>query len=86
MSDDKIYIDCACGGHSHFIKFHYDEEFNEIYMYTYMSHYHPWYKRLYLSIRYIFKMRLPPYGHFTETVILGDEALKLKEFCSKIEE
>jgi len=58
MLDGVEYYTCLCSSPNHTLRFVLDKdpEFPTIYTEIMMSHYQPWYKRIWISIKYIFGM------------------------------
>ena len=57
MLDGTKYYECQCGSPSHTLRFvlDLDPEFPTLYTELMMSHYLPWYKRIWVAIKYIFR-------------------------------
>lgn len=80
------WVDCACSDPSHSIRFSVDttdttegpiHEF--IIIETHLSSYHPWYKRIWLALKYIFKYD-SKYGHYDCTILTESKLVELLHF------
>ena len=72
------YFGCSCAQFDHLLVVEsrkYEDGLSELAVYKSMSHYLPWYKRLYHAFRYIFGMK-PTRYHFEETIILNPVDMK----------
>jgi len=84
MADQEVYhVDCQCMSEEHTIRFVYSPEENEVYTSVYLNNFEPWYKRIWLAIRYIFKFK-PSYGHFDCTVLKPDDVLLLDRLWDRV--
>ncbi len=51
---ERTHIDCVCDDPNHLVTFVYDPENGEVSVNTFVNDYHPWYKRIWLGIKYMF--------------------------------
>ena len=82
MLDGTYYFECSCGSPEHTIRFTLDKAGTPplIYCDFYLEHYLPWYKRIIIAVKYIF--RLPPQDeHFANWHMDAAEAVKLRDMC-----
>jgi len=82
MLDGTHYYECTCGAPDHTLRFILDhgnaEDVNwppTIYTEVMMSHFRPWYKRVWISIRYVFGM--DTVDHFGGWELNRDDADRL---------
>lgn len=85
------YFECQCYSDEHTVKFSLDEEDGTIYASIFLNDWMPWYKRLWVGIKYIFgykskyghwdnfEMRPEDYDRFT---ILIDNAVRITQVQS----
>lgn len=86
MMKNKLFIECECLDPSHLMYIQYDSYYDEIIINNQMNHYLPWYKRIYVAIKFIFKLKNKYNSHWDCTMINEEKRLKLKEFlenCKK---
>jgi hypothetical protein len=57
------YFTCSCHSAEHTVRFDYDPAEGELYTTVYLHAYHPWYRRLWLAVKYVFG-RNRRYGDF----------------------
>jgi len=82
MLDGTYYFECACGSVEHTLRFSLDKDDPPIiYGDIYLSHYIPWYKRIYVAFKYIFKIS-PHHNHFDNWIMRKEDALKMIDMCS----
>jgi hypothetical protein len=71
--EEVEYFQCSCCETDHLLVVHFikhEDGTPELVIRKSMSHYLPWYKRVYQGVRYIFGMRHSKY-HFEEMTILN---------------
>ena len=81
MLDGTHYFECACGSAEHTIRFTLDIEDKEdppmIFGDIYLDHYMPWWKRIWVAFKYVF--RLPPQNsHFDSWIMYEPDAKRLR--------
>lgn len=54
MLDGTYIFECACYSNEHGLRFVYNEEEKEVYATMFMFNWPQWYKRVWVSIKYIF--------------------------------
>lgn len=61
MNDSYVHahFDCRCENFLHSIRFSYDPEYGELQVETHLGNWLPWYKRVWLAIKYVFKRTHP---------------------------
>lgn len=62
-------FECSCSSFDHNVRFEVDEEMGHISISVPLNHWLPWWKRLILAVKYVFK-RTERYGHY-DTVMLN---------------
>ncbi len=83
MLDGTYYFECACGSPEDTIRFTLDKELGMIYCDFYLNHYIPWYKRIWIAIKYIFKIP-PHHPHFASWIMKRNDNIKLMKMCEEI--
>lgn len=76
----EIFI-CECGDIEHQYSFWYDEEDNELWFEPHLV-IHPWYRRIWIGIKYIFGYKTK-YGSWDSIILNNDDLPRLKEFLTK---
>lgn len=82
---NRDYFECVCGIPEHTLRFTsvaepiFDDD-GEFYVETFLNQYLPWYKRLYVAIKYVFGR--PPVSAYDCTILTQDEANKLATLLS----
>lgn len=84
MLDGTEYFDCACGSPEHTIRFTLDlDDPPSIYCDFYLDQYIPWYKRIWVAIKYILK--LPPQNaHFDNWIMRLEDTERLIQLLEKV--
>lgn len=77
MLNGTHYFECTCGAPDHTLRFilDTDDELPTIYTEVMMSHYLPWYKRVWVGIKYMFGM--DKVDHFGGWELHHDDADRL---------
>lgn len=74
MLDGSYFFECQCTSAEHTVRFILNKQDKEIYVSMFLDHFQPWYKRVLIALKYIFKM---PQGfnhyHFAECVLVEDD-------------
>ena len=83
MLDGSEFFECQCGSDEHTLRFVYDKENNEFYLSIFLDNYRPWWKRLGLSIKYLFGYK-SRYGHFGEWLMEQEDASRLSIMLDKV--
>jgi hypothetical protein len=81
------YIECECGDFAHIIRFTIDDDYtceSPITLETRMSHFLPWYRRIVLAFRYIFKLDTTAI-QYGETIIPPETFPKLRALLDEAE-
>lgn len=84
------YIECSCGDSSHVTRFAWwrwecdpnDTYWDELSVETQMNLQYPWYRRVWLAVKYVFGMQCR-YGHWHEASFRKTEVEKLVEVCQE---
>ena len=86
MTKDKIeYFECECGSDEHRLVFKYDIEDEDWPLVTanaFLHHWYPWYKRVWIGIKYVFGYKCK-YGHFDEFIMKPEDAERLRGLLDK---
>ncbi len=72
---------CECGDPSHQLVFSYDDGDEEVYVSVLLNPNHPWYKRLWVALKYIFGHR-SIYGDFDEVILTKNHVGKLQNIIN----
>ena len=84
------YIECSCQDSQHVTRFSWwrwendlnDTYWDELCIETQLNLVYPWYKRVWLGIKYIFGYQCK-YGHWYEATFQKEEVKKLIEVCQE---
>ncbi len=85
MLDGTHYFECACGSPEHTIRFTLDFEKNEpsmIWCDFFLDHYMPWYRRIWVAFKYIFKFE-PHNEHFASWLMRSEDVNRLRNMCDE---
>jgi len=78
---EKTYCECSCHSLNHLIVFHYDPEYNELYLELQLIHYRNIFQRIWVAVKYIFGYK-SDYGHWDCFTLSSDN--ESKEEAKKI--
>ena len=83
--NETEYLECACTSNEHRLVFTLDPEDEEfpIYVSTFLHSYYPWYKRIWVAIKYVFGYR-SRYGHFDSMILGWPGVVQLYVMLSKV--
>jgi hypothetical protein len=79
------YVECNCFHDTHTLRFWIPDqnEFEEMYISTFLAPTVPFHRRLMEGLKYIFGVGKPcVYGHFQETVIGREQAVEIRDLMS----
>lgn len=82
MLDGSYFIECECGSDEHTLRYTIDAENKTIYTSVFLRHWQPWYKRVWIAIKYIFGYRCK-YGHFDCTLMGPEQIDQLRKMIVK---
>lgn len=51
---ERTYLDCQCDHPGHVVRFTYDPDDGDLYIQARMSNYLPWYKRIWVGLKFVF--------------------------------
>lgn len=74
----KCYYDCACGSLDHTMFVAADPEWDQVLVGVQLAPLHPWYKRLWVAVKYVFSPH-GDYTHWSETVLHPEDAQRLRD-------
>lgn len=77
------YFECTCSSIDHILRITEDEEWPYLYCNLLLNNNLPFYKRLYLAIKYIFKKPTSIYGMFEEIILDDKQAIELRDFLNE---
>lgn len=86
FSDDYVevlHLDCSCMNFCHSIRFHYDKEWRELQVETHLGNWLPWYKRIWLAIKYVMKKTHPVHLQYDCALIKPEDYGKLKNLLDR---
>lgn len=86
-SDNNIYFECECHSDEHMLKFKFfpDDEDPMLYASVYLRHWQPWYKRVWVAIKYVFGYK-SKYGDFDCFSMNKEDANKFYNLAKKYKE
>lgn len=79
------YFECLCESNEHLVRVNYFvDEFEEdgIYVDIHLNSYEPWYKRIWLSLKYIFGYNCK-YGHWDSWILKRADAEKFRDLLDR---
>jgi hypothetical protein len=81
------YVECLCSSCEHVIRFVFDpnEDYGDIWTEIYLNHYHKWYKRIWIAIKYIFGYQ-SKFGAFDCTLIKPEHYSKIEDLFKRSRE
>ncbi len=82
MLDGSHYFECMCGSDEHTIRFILDNEDGDLYTSIFLNQHRPWWKVLWVGIRYIFGYKCK-YGHWDCWVLDPEDAVRLRDMCDE---
>jgi hypothetical protein len=84
MNVENRYFECACHSDEHRLVFQLDldDKHPEIYVSQFMHHWNPWWKRVWIAIRYVFGYKCK-YGHFDCWIMKPEDAEKLRSMLDE---
>jgi hypothetical protein len=82
---NRHYVECACESTEHTLRFTYDAEDNEVYTEVQLARWHPWYRRVWLALKYVFVYQCK-YGHWDCTIIDKSNASALIAVLEQIKQ
>ncbi len=85
MLDGTEYFECDCGSPEHALVFTLDKDYNEIYTSVFLSHWRPWWHRIWIAVKYVFGYKCK-YGHFDCFSMQRKDAKRLISMASQISE
>jgi len=85
------HFDCSCSSFHHTIRFLWFQDDwmkerkidKDLYMDIHLNIHHPWYKRIWIAIRYIFKMEAC--GSHDDVYFTFEDVKKLQEFINQFD-
>lgn len=81
----SVFIGCECHSDEHTLRYTIDAEDRTIYTSVFLNHYLPWYKRAWVSVKYLFGYKCK-YGHFDCTLMGVTQVAQLKQMIIQFEE
>ena len=83
MLDGSYFFECRCGANEHTLRFILDLEERELYASIFLDPTLPWWRRLWIGIKYIFGV-VPSFGHFGTWVLREEDVERLRGMCEKL--
>lgn len=83
MLDGTEHFECDCHSPEHTLRFTLDQEYNEIYTEVFLNQYRPWWKRIWIAVKYVFGYKCM-YGHFDCFMMQRADAGRLIALVSQI--
>ena len=84
MLDGTEYFECDCGSVEHTLRFVLDTREGELHTEIYLRQWHPWWKRVWLAVRYVFGYR-SQHGHWDSWMLKREDAPRLRALLDKLE-
>lgn len=84
------YMTCECLSNEHTLRYVFcksekpGDDPSEIYTEVYLNDWRPWYKRVWVGIKYIFGYKCR-YGHWDTFIMQREEATKLRKLLQEFE-
>ncbi len=78
MLDGTYFFECNCGSKEHTLRFVLDKDEHEIYVSIFLNQWRPFYKRIWVALKYVFGYK-SKYGHWDNWTLCEDDAGKLRE-------
>lgn len=69
---ETLYADCQCSDFNHTFRFTLDPSDGELWLDVRLNRYEPWYRRVWIAVRYVFK-RPEAYGHYDITMLREED-------------
>ena len=82
MLDGTHFFECECGSDEHTLRFTLDKEDGDIHTSIFLNQYRPWWKRIYVAIRYVLGYNCK-YGHWDNWILNRDDACRLRDMCDE---
>lgn len=83
VGDREVIVVCNCGTLEHVFRFCKFNDSPEVYLTVHLPDNRPWYKRVWLAVKFIFGYK-SPYGECAEIVLMSDEISQVKSFFASI--
>jgi len=82
MLDGTHYFECECGADEHTLRFVLDKGPEDPCVYTsiFLYQYRPWWKRIWVGIKYIFGYK-SKYGHWGGWELQDEDVKRLRDMC-----
>lgn len=84
MTDQIEHLDCRCQDFRHSIRFDIEDDTGYIYLSTHIDQCYPWYKRLWIALRYVFK-RDAINGQYDVTFIKYEDYDRIRDILRRSE-
>lgn len=78
------HFDCQCSDFNHTIRFSLDRLDGDVWVDVRLNAYEPWYKRIWLGIKYVFG-RPVAYGHYDVTMLKEEDYDRLRDLMNRSE-
>lgn len=82
MEHDYFYFECQCSDYEHVFRFALDPKDGEVWLDVNLNHCLPWYKRVWIALRYVFK-KTEAYGHYDITMLRDDDYKRLHDLLDR---
>lgn len=85
MLDGSHHFDCRCYAQEHTMRFVLDKDpdFPCIYASIYLDPLHPWWKRAWMALKYVFGYSCSQ-GHFDSWILNPEDVHRLRSLCDEI--
>lgn len=73
---EEHFFSCTCGDYNHLVRFELDPEYGEVYLTVRLNSYEPWWKRVWIAVKYVFGYP-HAYGHYDVTILREEDFVRL---------
>jgi hypothetical protein len=81
---ESHWFDCSCSDYNHVVRFEYVPLDGEVYLSYRLNGYEPWWKRVWIAVKYVFK-RPVAYGHYDVTLLRPEDFSRLYALLDRAE-
>lgn len=78
------FFECECMSDEHVFKFVYDPTENELYLSVHIRDWQPWWKRVWIAVKYVFGYK-SKYGEWDTVIFQPRDAIRLRNILNTFE-